>query len=121
MCTYETVRCEVQGSGKAATGWVPLSTATVYYDHPVHAQADHTLNIDFANPERGPSARVAVELHAESAMLLLRSIAQALASAPSDISGLVPDQLRELRALLAVGNGCPAVPAEHGDDIPNRG
>ena len=67
MCTYATEKIGIEGSGKGATGWFPLTQATVYFDHPVHAQADHTLNIDFAAPERGPSARVAVELTAASA------------------------------------------------------
>lgn len=84
------------GSGKGATGWFPLTKATIYYDHPVHADAGHTLNIDFAAPERGPSARVAVELTAESAVRLLSSVAKALICAPAEISGLTPAQLAEL-------------------------
>ena len=44
--------------------------------------AEHTLNIDFANPGKGPSARVAVELTAESARALARAIGAALAAAP---------------------------------------
>jgi len=43
-------------------GWFALSDATVYFDHPQHAQAEHTLNIDFLNPGKGPSGAVAVEL-----------------------------------------------------------
>jgi Family of unknown function (DUF6295) len=54
----------------------------VYFDHPVHAPAEHTLNIDFRNPARGPAARVAVELTAESARELARAIEATLASAP---------------------------------------
>jgi hypothetical protein len=86
----------VAGSGKGAIGWFPLTRATIYYDHPVHADAGHTLNIDFAAPERGPSARVAVELTAESALRLLSSVAQALICAPAEISGLTSEQLEEL-------------------------
>ncbi|MDX6308655.1 MAG: hypothetical protein QOI06_1701 [Nocardioidaceae bacterium] len=96
MCTYETQSCAVVGSGKGAIGWFPLTRATIYYDHPVHADAGHTLNIDFAAPERGPSARVAVELTAESALRLLSSVAQALICAPAEISGLTSEQLEEL-------------------------
>ena len=59
-----------------------LTEASVYFDHPVHAPAEHTLNIDFLAPERGPSARVAVELTAESARALARAIEATLASAP---------------------------------------
>ncbi len=44
---------------------VPVTDATVYYDHPVHAMAEHTLNIDITDPSGGPRARVAVELTAD--------------------------------------------------------
>ncbi len=82
MCTYLTEKITVSGSGKGADGWFTLSDATVYLDHPQHAPAEHTLNIDFLNPARGPSARVAVELTAESARALVLAIESALASAP---------------------------------------
>jgi hypothetical protein len=83
MCTYQTEQISVTGSGKGASGWFALTGATVYFDHPVHAMAEHTLNIDFLNPGRGPSARVAVELTAESARELARAIEAALASVPA--------------------------------------
>ena len=67
MCTYQTDRVTLSGSGKGAGGWFPLSAATVYFDHPAHAPADHTLNVDFINPALGPGARVAVELDPASA------------------------------------------------------
>jgi hypothetical protein len=86
MCTYTTERLDVTGSGKGATGWFPLSTASVYFDHPVHAQAEHTLNIDFLAPERGPGARVAVELTAASARELAAAILAALAAAPAEMT-----------------------------------
>jgi len=82
MCTYTTEKVEITGSGKGAGGWFALSDATVYYDHPVHAMAEHTLNIDFRNPGKGPSARVAVELTAESARALVGAIEAALAAVP---------------------------------------
>jgi Family of unknown function (DUF6295) len=82
MCSYNTEKIEIAGSGKGATGWFALSDATVYFDHPVHAAPDHTLNIDFLNPGKGPSARVAVELTAESARALARAIDATLAAAP---------------------------------------
>ncbi len=82
MCTYLTEQVPVEGSGKGPDGWFPLTGASVYLDHPVHARADHTLNIDFLNPQRGPSARVAVELTAESARALAAAIESALAAAP---------------------------------------
>jgi hypothetical protein len=75
VCTYSTEKIEITaGSGKGPQGWFPLQTATVYYDHPVHAPRDHTVNIDFLNPEQGPSARVAVELSLESARDLLAAL-----------------------------------------------
>ncbi|MGH3322283.1 MAG: DUF6295 family protein [Streptosporangiaceae bacterium] len=85
MCTYATEKVEVAGSGKGPEGWFPLSAATVYFDHPVHAPADHTLNIDFLNPGRGPSARVAVELTADSARELVDAIQTALRGHPDGV------------------------------------
>ena len=82
MCTYLTEKIKITGSGKGATGWFGVSDASVYFDHPVHAAAEHTLNIDFLNPARGPQARVAVELTAESARELARAIVAALDAAP---------------------------------------
>jgi hypothetical protein len=75
MCTYSTEKIEVRAScGKGPDGWFPLQTATVYYDHPVHAPDEHTVNIDFLNPDRGPAARVAVELSLDSARDLLAAL-----------------------------------------------
>jgi Family of unknown function (DUF6295) len=82
MCTYLTENIAATGSGKGADGWFRLSEASVYLDHPAHALADHTLNIDFRNPGQGPSARVAVELTAETARALARAIEATLAAAP---------------------------------------
>ena len=82
MCTYITENVDVTGSGKGAAGWFALREATVYFDHPVHAPAEHTLNIDFRDPALGPSGRVAVELTAESARALAEAITLTLASAP---------------------------------------
>jgi hypothetical protein len=53
----------------------------VYFDHPFHAPLEHALNIDFVDPAQGPSARVAVELSAQSARELVRCIEAALAAA----------------------------------------
>jgi hypothetical protein len=85
MCTYLTEKIKITGSGKGATGWFGVSDASVYYDHPVHAAAEHTLNIDFLNPGKGPQARVAVELTAASARELARAIVAALDSAPPEM------------------------------------
>lgn len=87
MCTYATVRLPVDGSAKAANGsWFHVTDACVYFDHPVHALAEHTLNIDLTDPSRGPSARVAVELTAASARELMTAIQAALDSAPADMT-----------------------------------
>jgi hypothetical protein len=92
MCTYTTVRAEIDGSAKGpGSAWFHVTDAIVYFDHPVHAMAEHTLNIDFANPASGPSARVAVELTEASAQELLVAIQAALGSATSaGISGRPP-------------------------------
>lgn len=81
MCSYVTEKLPVRGSGKGATGWFGLSDAMVYFDHPVHAPDEHTLNIDFLNPAAGPSARVAVELDETSARALARAILDTLEGA----------------------------------------
>jgi hypothetical protein len=87
MCTYATSRCAVDGSAKGPGGaWFHVTDATVYFDHPVHAMAEHTLNIDLAAPAAGPAARVAVELTAESARALVAAIQEALASAGAELS-----------------------------------
>ena len=78
MCTYVIQRSEISGSGKGTPGWIPVTEARVYYDHPYHMSADHTLNIDFVNEAQGIGARVAVELTAESARALVDNILAAL-------------------------------------------
>ncbi|MDX6365322.1 MAG: hypothetical protein QOK30_398 [Nocardioidaceae bacterium] len=97
MCTYTTEHREARGSGKGPDGWFRLETATVYYDHPVHAMAEHTLNIDLAAPSRGPRARVAVELTAESALELADAIVSALSLVPPELTGLSADRLASAR------------------------
>lgn len=83
MCTYATDRIDVTGSGKGTQTWLRLTDATVYLDHPQHAFADHTLNVDFRNRWEGPSARVAVELTEDSARRLAEAILRTLASVPA--------------------------------------
>jgi Family of unknown function (DUF6295) len=89
MCTYLTETIEVEGSGKATAGWISLTDASVYVDHPQHAPYEHTLNIDFRNPALGPAARVAVELTEEAALALADAIRAALASAPPGLASAV--------------------------------
>ncbi|HVB13964.1 MAG TPA: DUF6295 family protein [Candidatus Dormibacteraeota bacterium] len=80
MCTYQTETLNLQGSGKGAQGWFKVTDASVYFDHPVHAPAEHTLNLDFLNPSLGPGARVALELDADSALALAEAIRTVLAA-----------------------------------------
>jgi hypothetical protein len=47
--------------------------------------AEHTQIIDFADPAKGPAARVAVELTAASARDLIAAIEAALESAPAGL------------------------------------
>ena len=82
MCTYVTESLNIEGSGKGPAGWFGLTEASVYFDHPQHAPAGHTLTIDFLNPGQGPSARVAVELTAASARALAAAIESTLAAVP---------------------------------------
>ncbi|MEO7262260.1 MAG: DUF6295 family protein [Jatrophihabitantaceae bacterium] len=84
MCTYNTEHAGITGSGKGRSGWVALSKATVYFDHPVHAQAEHTLNIDLTG-DGGASDRIAVELTAESARELVAAIERALGKVPAGL------------------------------------
>jgi hypothetical protein len=86
MCTYITEKIAARGSGKGADGWFGLSELTVYFDHPVHADAEHTLNIDFRDPSRGPGARVAVELTAATARELAEAILRTLDTVPAGIA-----------------------------------
>jgi len=85
VCTYITNMVSTEGSGKGADGWFPLTETSVYFDHPVHAPAEHTLNIDFRNPDRGAGARVAVELTADTARALAHAILETLDAVPEGI------------------------------------
>jgi hypothetical protein len=86
MCTYTTETAPMNGSAKGPGGaWFHVTDATVYYDHPVHAMADHTLNIDLADPSKGPGARVALELTATSARELVAAIEAALGAVPEGL------------------------------------
>jgi hypothetical protein len=87
MCTYATFTTPLEGSAKGPNGaWFRVTDAAVYYDHPVHALAEHTLNIDVTAPANGPSARVALELTASAARELAAAIQQALDAAPAEIT-----------------------------------
>ena len=85
MCTYQTELLAMKGSGKGPSEWVRFTDASVYVDHPVHAMAGHTLNIDLRRPEDGPAARVAIELHPQAARELAEAILRSLASVPEAV------------------------------------
>jgi len=86
MCTYVTEHVQIIGSGKGSNGWFKLSEASVYFDHPVHVPLEHSLNIDFLQPELGPSARVAVELDVNSARRLAEAILSTISQAPLELA-----------------------------------
>lgn len=85
MCTHITERVPVTGAAKSGGDWLSITDATVYFDHPVRTVANHTLNIDLRRPAGGPSARVGIELTAESARALAESILSVLGSVPADV------------------------------------
>ena len=78
MCTMIVERVDIDGSGKGKSGWFALDQANVSYDHPFNAPFEHALNIDFVNEAQGPGARVAVELSAEAARSLVKTILEVL-------------------------------------------
>lgn len=82
MCTYLTEKVSIVGSGKGTNGWFKVTDSSVYYDHPVHAPFGHSLNLDFLNPELGPSYRLALELDPAAAKALAQAILSVLDSIP---------------------------------------
>ena len=81
MCTMIAQQTAIAGSGKGQGGWFTVRQANVSYDHPFSVALEHALNIDFVNEAMGPGARVAVELSAESARILVEAINSVLARA----------------------------------------
>jgi Family of unknown function (DUF6295) len=81
MCTMIAMSTAVNGSGKGATGWFPISQANVGYDHATHSQMDHALLLDFVNPGLGATARVAVEMDIASGKALVEQLQAAIAEA----------------------------------------
>lgn len=81
MCTMITNTVKIEGCGKGSQGWFTLKAANVSYDHPFNAPFEHALNIDFVNEDQGPNARVAVELSADAARELIKTIEAVLKEA----------------------------------------
>ena len=87
MCTYATIRAEIDGSAKGpGSAWFHVTDATVYFDHPVHAMAEHTLNIDFADPARGPVRPGRRRAHRGVGARAAGAIQAALAAAPAELT-----------------------------------
>lgn len=87
MCTYVTFKEDIEGSAKGpGSKWMRVGTASVYYDHPVHAMAEHTINVDLAVVGTDPTARVAMELTPASARRLVSAIEAALAAVPQGVT-----------------------------------
>ncbi len=83
MCTYLTERLAVEGSAKSGERWAAVSSASVYFDHPVHANVEHSVNLDFFDSQGGgPARRVALELTPTAARELALAIERVLASGP---------------------------------------
>jgi ketosteroid isomerase-like protein len=111
VCTYSTEKFEVTASsGKGPHGWFPLQIATVYYDHPVHAPHDHTVNIDFMNPDQGPAARVAVELSLDAARELLAALQVTVERAGNCRPGFITRCVRAAGVTREVIDARPLLP-----------
>jgi len=81
MCTMIAKQVPIEGSGKGRDDWFQLRQVNISYDHPYDVRDEHALNIDFVNEGQGPGARVAVELTAEAARRLAKTIQEILAQA----------------------------------------
>jgi hypothetical protein len=81
MCTNISRTDRVDGAAKGDAGWFPVSTASVGFDHATGTRFEHALLIDFADPSRGPSARVGVELDLESGRALVAALQEVIEAA----------------------------------------
>lgn len=80
MCSWIVETAKMNGVAKGADGWIDLTQANVYFDHPYKAPMDHALIIDFVRDPDRPNGRVAVEISADSARRLVASINAALST-----------------------------------------
>lgn len=81
MCTMIAARSPVVGVAKGRDGWFDLDHVYVGYDHPVRANAEHAVMIDFVNEAAGVGARAAVELDIASARAVAERLLAAVAQA----------------------------------------
>ena len=92
MCSNIVSIGDIEGSGRGVDGWFDLKQAVVTFDHALRLPVDNAITIDFVNREMGLSARVPVELTAESARELIRVIEVALAEGREQHLTLEPTQ-----------------------------
>jgi hypothetical protein len=85
MCTTISNTAPVDGAGKGGAGWFPISVVNVGFDHATGSRFEHALLLDFADPDRGPGARVAVELDLESGRALIAALQATIEAA--ELSG----------------------------------
>ena len=78
MCTYSTEKVALNASAKGADGWFHATTASVYFDHPVHLSGAHALMVDVLNLSSGAQSRIGLELDAPSARALAEAILRLL-------------------------------------------
>jgi hypothetical protein len=81
MCTMISRTEPIAGAAKGGAGWFSVSVANVGFDHAVGSQFDHALLIDFADPARGPGARIGVELDLESGRALVAALQEVIDAA----------------------------------------
>jgi hypothetical protein len=81
MCTQIAMKAAINGAGKGTAGWFPVTEATIGFDHPSHADAEHSLLLDFMNPVLGPTSRVALEMDIASGRALIAQLEAAIEAA----------------------------------------
>ncbi len=92
MCTMIAQQVKVIGSGKAGSGWFKVDQASVSYDHPYDMPLEYTLNLDFTSQAGSPGMRVAVELDAASARMLMETIQEVMRQA--EVGGFVEQAVK---------------------------
>lgn len=81
MCTMISRTVPVDGAAKGGAAWFPVTVAVVGFDHATGSRFEHAVLLDFADPQRGPGARVAVELDPDSGRALVAALREVLAAA----------------------------------------
>jgi hypothetical protein len=81
VCVMISRTAPVDGAAKGGAGWFPVTVANVGFDHATGSRFEHALLVDFADPARGPSARIGVELDLESGRALVAALQEVIAAA----------------------------------------